>query len=122
MARSRHSRLSYLRRLWSAGPWARIIGAAWTAIGIAILFRDDFLSPEQQAKLKGPVVAHLLSWEVWTVAALLIVIGWLFEASFRSHRRIVGVITDTETARDKALADLGSLREAQREFPPPGGP
>jgi hypothetical protein len=78
------------------------VGAIWTVISVGLFLRDDFLSLEQQARLKGPVVAHLLSWQVWTIATLLIVIGWLFEAAFRSHRGMTAV-TGVGTRRLKLL-------------------
>jgi hypothetical protein len=92
-----HNRAGHLRLLCAEGLWGRWAGAIWTLIGIGLFVRDDWLSPELQAKLKGPVVAHLLSWQAWTITALVIVVGWLFEASFRAHRRMIIAVTKAET-------------------------
>jgi hypothetical protein len=61
---------------------------------LAVLARDDFLSPVSQAKLKLPVIATFLSGQLWTIVLLLILIGWLFEASFRSYRRELDTVAD----------------------------
>src|SRR5437016_2447679 len=102
MAGVQHHRFRHLRILWSEGLWGRLVGAAFTFLGILVWLRDDFLSAALQAKLKGPVVAQLLSWQVWTIGVLLIVVGWVFEASFRSHRRILEAVDGTEIARAEA--------------------
>jgi hypothetical protein len=96
---------------------------AWTIIGMAILFRDDFLSPEQQAKLKGPVVAQVLSWQIWTIAALVIVGAWVFEASFRGHRRMLAALCAADAENNRAEAETTlikypapHLQEARKRF------
>src|SRR5439155_26475891 len=96
----------HLGALWSEGIWGKWIGAAWTAVGIVIALRDDFLSPELQAKSKAPVVAHLLSWQIWATTFLVIIIGWLFEASFRVHRR---ALSDSDVAKAEAGAAKAEL-------------
>ena len=95
MARSSgHPRFKYLRTLWQQGIWGKLLGGIWTLIGLAVLVCDDFLSPVSQAKLKLPVIATFLSGQLWTIVLLLILIGWLFEASFRSYRRELDTVAD----------------------------
>jgi hypothetical protein len=56
-------------------------------------------------------VAQLLSWQIWTIAALVIVLGWVFEASFRAHRRLLSAVGKAEAAKDQAEAEVIALRE-----------
>lgn len=46
-----------------------------------------FLSPETQAKLQLVKVSQLMSWRTWLMGLLVIIIGILFEGSFRAKRK-----------------------------------
>jgi hypothetical protein len=56
--------------------------------------------------LKGPVVAHLLSWQIWAITFLIIIVVWLFEASFRIYRRAISEADVAEAETDAAKTEL----------------
>jgi len=80
------SKLSYLRTLWEQGVWTRWVAAVWTIVGVALVFRDEFLPATWQSSFRLPTLVAFLSWHIWAIILLLIVVTGLFEASFGAHR------------------------------------
>lgn len=113
-------RLSYVHRLWSLGLVGKAGGSVWALYGILAAIRDDLLpdSVQQQYRVLH-MIAGLLSipFAWWLVGLLLIVIGWLFEASYRDARTSSGTIASLRSELDnrarvqEALNRLWSLRK-----------
>ena len=54
-----YNRFLHLRSLWREGLWGRWVIGGWGIVAVAEAVRDEFLSPDLQAKLKVPVMVHL---------------------------------------------------------------
>ena len=76
-------RLSYVVSLWREGVWGKWIGGTWALVGYGVFVRDDLWRPKEEAKYKAvALIPHLpIAW--WVVGLLVILVGWVFEASFR---------------------------------------
>jgi len=73
------------RQIWSL--WATIIGAIWGLLGFLIFIRDDVLPRYLQGKAlqewQGRIVLLRLSWQLWAIVALVLLLVLGFEGAYR---------------------------------------
>jgi len=54
-----------------------------------ILYRDNFMSPEAQQKYATMRLLPQVSWKVWIIALVILVLGAVLEAAYRAQRKSV---------------------------------
>lgn len=100
-------RRAYLRALHSHGIWELWIGGAWIALSVLSFIKTETLSLKLQDEFQLVHVIPALSLQAWgTITALLLTI-WIFEASFRHHRKVYSEISSMKK-------QIGAFQEVLR--------
>lgn len=81
-------RWSYLESLWRERLWGRWFGLAYAGATAFVFVRDDFWRPANSSKwaLVNLLPSLTIAW--WLLGAALLIVVWLFEASFRLHKTL----------------------------------
>jgi hypothetical protein len=87
MSAKPHSRRSHAAILWAQGVWGGWIAFAWTVLyGVFAAWRSEFVKSNLQDQYQVPaMLSHIpLVWGI--VVLVLLIAGWVFEASYRAYR------------------------------------
>ena len=92
------SRARHIGQLWKEGLLGKWLAVAWALYGLFVAFRDEIVSPQDIQKWRLVAVVPHLSLAWWSVVALAILAGWVFEASFRLDRKREATIANLSPA------------------------
>ena len=102
VASSSPSRVAYLQSLWRQGLWGQWVVAFYSAAGLFVFVRDDFWRPSDEEKWALINLIPSLTFSQWMAGALLIVLAWLFEASYRIQVQTGVMIASMQPKRSPA--------------------
>jgi hypothetical protein len=89
-------------------PWKWLVAAPFALLGAFQGIRDEFLSPEWQARLKLPHWLPDWSWQTWLLIALAAFLIAVLEGAYRIISIERGSHDDARAADNARLADLES--------------
>jgi hypothetical protein len=81
-------RVTHIVALWQEGLWGKLFGAVWFVLGVLIVFRDEIWMPKDDKEYKVINMILHISIELWMIIFLVIMLAWIFEASFRIIKRL----------------------------------
>ncbi len=98
--RAKHWHAIFRRSIW------QVIAAFFGVAGALSFVRDEFLSPEWQAKLKMPRWLPAWPWYWWVISALVCVIIAIMEGSYREYRSLSERVGKTATTDPKRQPEI----------------
>lgn len=90
------SRAAHVVSLVKEGLWGKIAGLLWSGYGLFSAWRQELVKSEDQAKWGIFKLLPRLSLQGWFIVALIIVLAWMLELSFRSSFRLSKKVDDLE--------------------------
>jgi len=112
------TRWKHLVNLWAEGLWGKVGNSIWWFYGILRAIRSELPKQEDQAKyqvVRLMDTALSISFPWWCVGALALLLAWVFEASFRLHRKNQELIDRFHIV----IATLPQIYSTSIERPPP---
>jgi hypothetical protein len=127
MANPAHTRRRHFVNLWAEGLWGKVGGVLWGLYGILRAVRSELPKQEDQAKyqvVRLMDTALSISFPWWCVVTLALLLAWVFEASFRLHRKNQELIDRLRAKSeipdlDVVIATLPEICSTKIEDPPP---
>ena len=106
MFRPFRQRACYVLPLWREGLLGGWVGALYAVATLYVFVRDDWWRPTDDAKYKIAAMIPHLSLPWWLCGWLLILLFWLFEASFRVKSRLDAQLAELQKIGPKDLQIL----------------
>lgn len=111
------NRFTYFKALWKEGLWEKWLSIPWNAWGVFSFIRDELWRPSDEGKGRIiNMIPHLsLAW--WLVGAFIIIIIWLFEASFRHTKKLDTQIEELSGEKEKPHFDMDFAIDVYKPYP-----
>ncbi len=107
----------------SCGVLWRVLVVIYTIFGALTLYRDNFMSADDQKQYATMNLLPKLSWKYWVVAFVVIFVGAVLEGAFRAHKGDAftaapssTTLSDEEIAERKRRFQIGYVSVLGRMF------
>lgn len=94
----KQNRIDHFKSLWSENLWGKWGTAVWGILGIFIFVRDEIWQPDLENKWKLINLVPEFSLTVWLILSLIILLFWIYEASYRTLVKLNARLSSYEAA------------------------